>query len=56
MSAQANCPACGATVTFDISSSLAVVCPSCRSVVARTDRALESLGKVAELSESRSPL
>jgi hypothetical protein len=56
MSAQANCPACGVTVTFDISSSLAVVCASCRSVVARTDRALESLGKVAELSESRSPL
>ena len=56
MSAQANCPACGATVTFDIGSSLAVVCSSCRSVVARTDRALESLGKVAELSESRSPL
>jgi len=54
--AQANCPACGAPVTFEISSSLVVVCPSCRSIVARTDRGLESLGKVAELSESRSPL
>lgn len=56
MSAQANCPACGSIVTFGISTSLATVCPSCRSIVARTDRTLQSLGKVAELSESRSPL
>jgi hypothetical protein len=33
-----------------------VICPYCRSAVARTDRKLEDLGKVAEIVESESPL
>ncbi len=53
---QANCPACGADVTFKSGSSVVVVCEYCKSVVARTDRALEDLGKVAEIVESGSPL
>jgi uncharacterized Zn finger protein (UPF0148 family) len=53
---QANCPACGAPVSFKIGSSVVVVCDYCRSVVARTDRALEDLGKVAEIAETGSPL
>lgn len=53
---QANCPACGAPISFQIGSSVVVVCEYCRSVVARTDRALEDLGKVAEIAESGSPL
>ena len=33
-----------------------LVCPFCRSAVARNDRKLEDLGKVAEIAESESPL
>ncbi|MFN2455869.1 MAG: DUF4178 domain-containing protein [Pyrinomonadaceae bacterium] len=55
-SLEANCPACGAPVVFKSGSSIVVVCEYCRSVVARTDRALEDLGKVAEIVESGSPL
>ncbi len=53
---QANCPACGAPVAFKQGSSIVVVCEFCHSVVARTDRALEDLGKVAEIVETGSPL
>jgi hypothetical protein len=53
---QANCPACGAAIEFNAGSSVVVVCKYCKSVVARTDRALEDLGKVAEITETGSPL
>jgi hypothetical protein len=45
---RANCPSCAATIVL--------VCPFCRSAVARTDRGLNDLGKVAEIVESQSPL
>lgn len=51
-----NCPGCGAPVSFKSGSSIVVVCEYCHSVVARTDRAFEDLGKVAELMETNSPL
>jgi uncharacterized protein DUF4178/nudix hydrolase family protein len=54
--AVANCPACGGSITFAIGSSAVVICDHCRSVVARTDRALEDLGKVAALVDTGSPL
>ena len=53
---QANCPSCAAPIEFKSGSSIVVVCPFCRSAVARTDRALEDLGKVAEIMQSQSPL
>lgn len=53
---ESNCPACGAPIVFKRGSSVVVVCEYCRSVVARTDRALEDLGKVAEVAETDSPL
>ena len=53
---QANCPACGGTITFQVSTSLVAVCPYCRSVVGRGDKGLEDLGKVADLVETASPL
>src|SRR5919205_967675 len=56
MALQANCPACGAEVLFKTGSSVVVVCEFCRSVVARTDRGIEDLGKVADVVESGSPL
>jgi uncharacterized Zn finger protein (UPF0148 family) len=53
---QANCPSCAAPIEFKSGSSIVIVCPFCRSAVARTDRALEDLGKVAEIMQSESPL
>ncbi len=52
----ANCPACGALVEFKSGESIVVICNYCRSAVARTDRELRDLGKVAELIETGSPL
>ena len=53
---QASCPACGGPVRFEISTSLVAICPFCHSVVARGDKQLEDLGKVADLTETGSPL
>ena len=52
----ANCPSCGAPVEFKSGQSIVVICSYCRSAVARTDRELKDLGKVAELVETGSPL
>ncbi len=52
----ANCPSCAAPLEFKSGSTIVLVCPFCRSAVARTDRNLEDLGKVAEIAESESPL
>lgn len=52
----ANCPACGAPVEFKSGQSIVVICSYCRSAVARTDRELKDLGKVAEIVETGSPL
>jgi hypothetical protein len=52
----ANCPSCGASITFKSGSSIVLICAYCRSAVARTDRALQDLGRVAELVETGSPL
>ena len=41
---------------FKAGSTIVLVCPYCRSAIARTDRGLEDLGKVAEIVESQSPL
>jgi Domain of unknown function (DUF4178)/Nudix N-terminal len=54
--AVANCPSCGGPIEFAIGSSIVVVCQYCRSVVARGDRQLEDLGKVAALIDTGSPL
>lgn len=56
MAVQANCPSCGAEVLFKTGSSVVVVCEFCHSVVARTDRGVEDLGKVADVVETGSPL
>jgi uncharacterized Zn finger protein (UPF0148 family) len=52
----ANCPSCAAPIEFKAGSTLVLICPYCRSAVARTDRGLNDLGKVAEIAESESPL
>lgn len=56
MSKQSNCPSCGAPITFHVGTSLVAVCEYCKAVVGRGDRGLESLGKVADLVETASPL
>ncbi len=53
---KANCPSCGAPIEFQKGSTIVLICPFCRSAIARTDRALEDLGKVAEIMDSESPL
>lgn len=53
---ESSCPACGAPITFRIGSSIVTICGYCNSVVARGDRKLEDLGKVADLVETGSPL
>ena len=52
----ANCPACGGPVEFKSGQSIVVICQYCQSAVARTDRDLKDLGKVAELVDTGSPL
>ncbi len=53
---QANCPSCAGPLEFRSGSTIVLVCPFCRSAIARTDRKLEDLGKVAEVAETSSPL
>ncbi|HEY0429450.1 MAG TPA: DUF4178 domain-containing protein [Pyrinomonadaceae bacterium] len=53
---QANCPSCAAPIEFKAGSTIVLICPFCRSAVARTDRGLDDLGKVAEIMDSESPL
>lgn len=53
---KANCPSCAAPIEFQKGSTIVIICPFCHSAVARTDRGLEDLGKVAEIVDSQSPL
>src|SRR4051812_32498884 len=53
---KANCPSCAGPIEFTAGSTIVVVCPFCRSAVARTDRGLQDMGKVAEIVDSESPL
>lgn len=52
----AQCPSCGAPIEFKVSSTLVAVCEFCQSAVARADRKVEDLGKVAAIAETSSPL
>jgi len=45
----ASCPSCGSPIEFKIGASMAVVCAHCKSVVVRSDRGLENLGRVADV-------
>ncbi|MCA1589987.1 MAG: DUF4178 domain-containing protein [Acidobacteria bacterium] len=53
---KAQCPSCAGPIEFKAGSTIVLVCPFCRSAVARTDRELTDLGKIAEIVESESPL
>ncbi|MCB9600476.1 MAG: DUF4178 domain-containing protein [Sandaracinus sp.] len=46
---QAPCPNCGGPIELKLGVSHACVCPYCRFAVVRTDRDLQSIGKVSDL-------
>ncbi len=50
------CPTCGAGVEFRYDDSFVRVCDSCRAAVVRGDRGVETLGQVADLTPTASPL
>ncbi len=52
--AQGSCPSCGAPVEYGLGASMAKVCEYCHATVARTDRGLENLGKVADIANTPS--
>ena len=55
-SPSANCPSCGAPVTFRWSSAVQTVCPFCHSILVRDDLNLKNVGKVADLPPDPSPI
>jgi hypothetical protein len=50
------CPSCGAEIEFRYDDSFVRICSYCRAAVQRTDRGVDSLGKVADLVPMESPL
>lgn len=50
----ANCPSCGGPVEFQLSAAPVAVCEFCHSVVARKDKRVEDVGKVADLVDTGS--
>lgn len=51
----AACPNCGATISFGLASSPALVCEFCGWVVVRSDSGVRALGKMADLVPTVSP-
>jgi hypothetical protein len=56
MSRRANCPNCGAQITFRWSSAVQTTCPYCSSILVRHDVDLTKVGEVADLPATPSPL
>jgi hypothetical protein len=52
----ANCPNCGAGITFRWSSAVQTTCPYCRSILVRHDLDLARVGTVSDLPETSSPI
>jgi len=50
----ANCPTCGAQITFRTVASIMAVCEYCRSTLIRRGADVENIGKMAELLEDAS--
>ena len=51
-----NCPSCGGPVEFSVGGTMVTICDYCHTAVARTNKKVEDVGKVADLIETRSPL
>jgi predicted RNA-binding Zn-ribbon protein involved in translation (DUF1610 family) len=52
----ANCPSCGAAITFRSAVSILTVCEYCKSTLIRHDLELENIGRMAELLPDPSPI
>src|SRR3569833_959884 len=52
----ANCPNCGARITFRWSGSVQTVCEFCKSILIRYDLDLQKVGQVADLPQNSSPI
>lgn len=52
----ANCPNCGAPISFRWSSAVQTTCEFCRSILVRHDVNLEKVGEVADLPPDPSPI
>ena len=52
----ANCPSCGAAISFQSAVSILTVCAYCKSTLIRHDLELENIGKMAELLPDPSPI
>ena len=52
----ANCPSCGAAITFQSAVSILTVCAYCKSTLIRHDLELENIGQMAELLPDPSPI
>jgi hypothetical protein len=53
---KANCPNCGAEITFRWSSAVQTTCPFCRSILVRHDVDLERVGLASDILPSTSPI
>ena len=51
-----GCPTCGAPVEFRYDDSFVRVCDSCHAAVVRGDRGVETLGQIADITPTASPL
>lgn len=56
MSRAANCPSCGAPITFQFAQAVQAACPYCKSIIVRFDVDLRKVGEVAELPPDPSPI
>ncbi len=52
----ANCPQCGAPVTFRWSQAVQTTCPYCNSILVRTDVDLKKVGQVSDYPLDASPI
>jgi hypothetical protein len=52
VSVKVSCPACGGPIVFKVGSAIVAICEYCHSAVARGDRHVEDLGKVADLVDT----
>jgi hypothetical protein len=52
----ANCPNCGAKITFRWSACVQTTCDYCKSILIRTDVDLQKVGQVADLPPNSSPI
>jgi hypothetical protein len=52
----ANCPNCGAKITFQWPSSVQTVCTYCKSIIVRSDVDVKKVGQVGDLPPDSSPI